>query len=69
MRNLVSAIRAVKLYPPNNPICSQSVKKSYEVLDHFLETTPEYHVGVQKTYFFYLHNPVGKDAQLNRAIA
>ncbi len=69
MRNLVSAIRAVKLYPPNNPVCTQSVKKSYEVLDHFLETTPEYHVGVQKTYFSYLHTPVGKDAQLNRAIA
>src|SRR5512143_259103 len=69
MRTLVSAIRAVKLYPPNNPIYSQSVKKSYEVLDHFLETTPEYHVGVQKTYFSYLHTPVGKDAQLNRAIA
>jgi HEAT repeat protein len=69
MRNVVSAIRAVKLYPPNNPIYSQSVKKSYEVLDHFLETTPEYHVGVHKTYFSYLHTPVGKDAQLNRAIA
>ena len=69
MRNLVSAIRAVKLYPPNNPVYSQSVKKSYETLDHFLETTPEYHVGVQKTFFSYLHTPVGKDAQLNRAIA
>jgi HEAT repeat protein len=69
MRNLVSAIRAVKLYPPNNPVYSQSVKKSYEALDHFLETTPEYHVGVQKTYFSYLHTPVGKDTQLNRAIA
>jgi hypothetical protein len=69
MRNLISAIRAVKLYPPNNPVYSQSVKKSYESLDHFLETTPEYHVGVQKTFFSYLHTPVGKDTQLNRAIA
>jgi HEAT repeat protein len=69
MRNLVSAIRAVKLYPPNNPVYSQSVKKSYEVLKNFLETTPEYYVGVQKTYFSYSHAPVAKDAQLNRAIA
>jgi HEAT repeat protein len=69
MRNLVSAIRAVKLYPPNNPVYSQSVKKSYEALDHFLESMPEYHVGVQKTYFSYLQTPIGKDTQLNRAIA
>ena len=69
MRNMISAIRAVKLYPPNNPVYSQSVKKSYEALDHFLETTPAYHVGVQKTYFSYLNTPFGKDTQLNRAIA
>ncbi len=31
MRTLVSAIRAVKLYPPNNPVYSQSVKKSHQV--------------------------------------
>ena len=68
MRNLVAAIRAVKLYPPNNPVYSQSVKKSYETLRHFLETTPEYHVEVQKTWFTYQHTPLGKDAQLNRAI-
>ncbi len=69
MRTLVSAIRAVKLYPPNNPVYALSVKKSYEVLGRFLETAPDYHVGVQKTYFTYLRTPVGKEAQLNRAIA
>ncbi len=69
MRHLVSAIRAVKLYPPNNPVYSQSVKKSHEVLDHFLETAAVYHVGVQKTHFSYIHTPVGKETQLNRAIA
>jgi HEAT repeat protein len=69
MRSLIAGIRAVKLYPPNNPVYSQAVKKSYEVLDHFLKTAPEYPVGVLKTYFTYLHTPVGKDAQLNRAIA
>jgi HEAT repeats len=69
MRNLVSAIRAVKLYPVNNPIYSQSIKKSFEVLEHFLETSPEYHVGVQNTYFTYHRIPIGKEAQLNKTIA
>ena len=68
MRNLISAIRIVKLYPPNNPIYSQSVKKAYEGLSHFLATEPEYRVGVQKTGFTCQHTPVGKDAQQNRAI-
>jgi len=69
MRSLVSAIRAVKLYPPNNPVYSQSVKKSYEALSHFLAEAPEYNVGVQKINFTYHHTAIGKDAQLNKAIA
>jgi len=69
MRNLVSAIRAVKLYPPNNPVYAQSVKKSYEALSRFLAEAPEYNVGVQKINFTYRHTPIGKDAQLNKAIA
>ncbi|MGE5174037.1 MAG: HEAT repeat domain-containing protein [Betaproteobacteria bacterium] len=69
MRNLVIAFRAVKLYPSNNPIYSQSIKKSYEVLDHFLKTTPEYRIGVQKTYFMHMQTPIGKETQLNKSIA
>jgi HEAT repeats len=69
MRNLFTAIRVTKLYPSNNPIYSQSVEKSFDGLAQFLETSREYRVGVQKTNFTYLHTPVGKDAQLNRAIA
>jgi len=69
MRNLVSAIRAVKLYPPNNPVYSLSIKKSYEGLERFLETVPDYRVGVQKTYFTFRQTPVGKETQLNKAIA
>ena len=69
MRSLITAIRAVKLYPPNNPIYSQSVSKSYELLARFLETAPEYPVGVHKTFFTYLATPFGKDAALNKAIA
>ncbi|MCK9419805.1 MAG: HEAT repeat domain-containing protein [Nitrospirae bacterium] len=69
MRSLVSAIRAVKLYPANNPIYSQSIKKSFEVLDHFLNTAPEYRVGVHQTQFTYHTIAIGKEAQLNKTIA
>ncbi len=69
MRTLISAIRAVKLYPPNNPIYSQSVKKSHEVLAQHLASSPDYVVGVQKTFFTYRQTPVGKEGQLNKAIA
>lgn len=68
MRNFVAAIRAVKLYPANNPIYSQSIKKSFEVLDHFLKTTPEYHLEVQNTYFTYHQIPIGREAQLDKTI-
>jgi hypothetical protein len=69
MRALVSAFRTVKIYPPNNPVYSQSIKKSFELLGHFLTTAQDYIVGVQKTNFTYRRTPVGKEAQLNRAIA
>ena len=69
MRQLVTAIRAVKIYPPNNPVYSQSVQRTYDVLARFLETAPEFSVGVQKTQFTYQNQTMGKDAQLNKAIA
>ncbi len=69
MRSLITAIRAVKLYPPNNPIYAQSVKKSHEVLAQHLASTPDYIVGVQKTFFSYRSTPVGKEGQLNKTIA
>lgn len=69
MRSLITAIRTVKLYPPNNPVYSQSIKKSHETLGHYLAESPEYAVGVQKTYFTYRRTPVGKDGQLNKSTA
>jgi hypothetical protein len=69
MRTLVTGIRIVKLYPPNNPVYSQSVKDAYDALSLFLENTPECYVGVQKAYFTYQQTPVGKDTEANRAIA
>ncbi|HTG01581.1 MAG TPA: HEAT repeat domain-containing protein [Nitrospirota bacterium] len=70
MRNLISAIRAVKLYPPNNPIYSQSVAKAHESLVRFFSAEPDYRMSVQKTAFAYRKTAaLGKDAQLNKAIA
>jgi len=69
MKYLIAAFRVVKIYPSNNPMYSQAIKKSFESLSHFLESSPEYHVGVQKTYFTHLDAPLGKEAQVNRAIA
>ena len=69
MRTLVTGIRIVKLYPPNNPVYSQSVKDAHDALSLFLENTPECYVGVQKAYFTYQQTPIGKDTEANRAIA
>ncbi|MDH4163555.1 MAG: HEAT repeat domain-containing protein [Nitrospirota bacterium] len=69
MRNLVSAIRAVKLYPRNNPVYAQSVKKAFEPLDAFLQTEAQYPVGIQKTFFAFQQTPIGKDTQINKTIA
>lgn len=70
MKHLVSALRIVKIYPSNNPIYSQALKKSFETLFHYLSATaPDYHISVQKTNFMYRNIPFGKDAQMNRPIA
>ncbi len=69
MRNFVSAARAVKLYPPNNPIYTQSVKKSFESLYNFLRKNIRFSIGIQKADLLYEHTPVSKDTQLNKAIA
>ena len=69
MRSIISAIRAVKLYPPNNPVYSNSVKKSFAVLDNFLQTDEEYRIGVNKNYFTFKNLPFGKDTDLNKPIA
>jgi hypothetical protein len=69
LRSIVLAIRSVKLYPPNNPVYSKSIKKSFEALDNFLQTDTEYHIGVRKTYFTFRDMPLGKEAEMNMSIA
>ncbi len=69
LRSIISAIRAVKLYPSNNPVYSNSVKKSFEALNNFLQTNDEYHIGVQKTFFSFKNTPFAKENDLNKPIA
>jgi HEAT repeat protein len=69
MRALVAAIRAVKIYPSNNPIYSQAVTKAYDALNRCLQSEEPFSVGVQKTYFLHGQVPVGKDTQMNKAVA
>jgi HEAT repeat protein len=69
IRAVVSAIRAVKLYPSNNPIYALSVKKSFEILDRYLSRLPECRLDVQKNAFAFSHATAGGDTQLYRGIA
>jgi hypothetical protein len=69
LRAVASAVRAVKLYPPNNPIYALSVKKSFETLNRYLSRLPEYRLGVQKNAFSFNQMTAGGDTQLCRGIA
>lgn len=69
LRSLISALRAVKLYPSNNPVYSQSITKAFKDLERFLSTASEYSITVQKNFFTHRGSPVGKDGELNRTLA
>jgi HEAT repeats len=69
MRSIISAIRAVKLYPSNNPVYFNSVKKSFEALNNFLQTNEEYKIGIQKNLFSYNNIPFAKENEMNKPIA
>jgi len=69
IRTLGTAIRAVKIYPPNNPIYAQSVRKAFDALEKFLRTEPEFPLGIQKTFFLFAQTPVARETEMNRPIA
>lgn len=68
LRNFVLAIRAVKLYPPNNPAYPNAIKKSFDALDNFLQTDEEYRIGVNKNYFTFKNLPFEKNTAINMPI-
>lgn len=69
MRNIVSAIRAVKLYPSNNPVYAQSIGRAYKSLEEYLRSASQYAMGIQKANFLFQQTPIAKDTQINKAIA
>src|SRR3972149_2454040 len=69
VRDILSAVRAVKLYPPNNPVYSQAITKSFKNLERYLLGAPELRIGVQKTTFLYGQAPLSKEGHLYAGIA
>lgn len=69
LRAVASAIQAVKFYPSNNPIYALSVKKSFEILDRYLQRLPECRLGVEKNAFAFRNRTAGGDTQHFRGIA
>ena len=69
IRAVMAAVRAVRLYPSNNPVYVQSVRKSYEVVNRYLAMAPECRFGVQKTDLTYQQSVLGGDTHLHRGIA
>jgi HEAT repeat protein len=69
IRGIVSAIRAVRLYPPNNPVYAQTIAKSYKLIEDYLRTSPEFRVTVHKTGLLYNQILVDRDAQLSKSIS
>ena len=68
VRSLVTAIRIVKLYPPNNPVYSRTLKDAHYAMSHFLQKIPECYFGVEKSFLTYMNTPLGKDTEANKAI-
>jgi hypothetical protein len=69
IKHIITAIRSVRLYPANNPIYVNSVKKSFELLNGYLQKMPYYQIRVQKNYFSVENIPFGKESDINRPIA
>jgi len=69
IKHIITAIRSVRLYPSNNPIYVNSVKKSFELLNGYLQKMPYYQIRVQKNYFSVENIPFGKESDINKPIA
>lgn len=68
VRTLITAIRIIKLYPPNNPVYAKTLKDSFDALSSFLEKTPECYFGVEKSFLNYMNTQLGKDTEANKTI-
>lgn len=69
LRSVVLAIRAVKLYPVNNPSYFNSIKKSFSTLNNYLQNNDEYRLGVHKKYILFQNVPFEKNQDIHQPIA
>jgi HEAT repeat protein len=69
IKHIITAIRSVRLYPSNNPIYFNSVKRSFELLNNYLQRNPYYQIGVQKNYLSVENIPFAKESDINKPIA
>ncbi|HDQ03048.1 MAG TPA: HEAT repeat domain-containing protein [Deltaproteobacteria bacterium] len=69
LRYIIAAVRAVRMYPPNNPVYSNSIKKSFETLQAYFNKSDKYQISVQKNSFSLNNAPHGKETEQNKPIA
>lgn len=69
VREILSAIRAVRLYPPNNPLYIQTISRSYKAIEKYLAGNQHLNIAIQKTGFFYEDTPLERGHTYSRSIA
>lgn len=69
IRDIFAAVRAVRLYPANNPLYSRSISRSYKAVTDFLGTYPELVLIFQKTGLFFEDQPLEKEPDFLRGLA
>ncbi len=69
LRSVVLAIRAVNLYPVNNPSYFSSVQRSFSTLNNYLQKNDEYRLGVHKNYILFQNIPFEKYQDIHQPIA
>lgn len=69
IRDIFAGVRAVRLYPANNPLYSRSISRSYKAITDFLGTHPELTLIIQKTGLFFGDQPIEKEPDFLRSLA
>ncbi len=68
-RDILAALRAVKLYPENNPVHSQTIARTFKVLHQHLDREPEYHLGLQKAGLYSRAGRITLGPHLTKGVA
>ena len=68
LRSILTAIRAVKLYPQKNPLYLQTIHKSHRLLEEVLKHEMEFRLSVTKSGLFYKDVSMEKEAHAFKSI-